>query len=279
MYTYIMQQELITIVTVCFNVENTLQCTMESVLEQTYRPMEYILIDGQSTDRTVDIIRGMQPLFEEKKIAFHWQSEPDKGIFDAMNKGIRLATGHWINFMNAGDVFCDKEAITRLFAASIQPDVKVVYGDTLRQKSYAIVPAKGNVPEVTPKLMPACHQSIFADVEEMKSHPFDLSYRLSADYHFIYNLYKRGGKMQYVPVNVSLCEAISGVSSVHKLAVKRECARIRGIDHTLKWKLTYLNKAFSYAIKHFVESIIPTSLLLRIKRKNRQRLERGHHGH
>ena len=121
--------------------------------------------------------------------------------------------------------------------------------------------------------MPACHQSMFADTEEMKAHPFDLSYRLAADYHFIYNLYQRGGRMQYIPVDVSLCEAIEGVSSVHKLDVKRECARIRGIDHTLKWKLSLLNKTISYAVKHLADSIVPSSMLMKIKRKNRQRLE------
>ena len=272
-----MQRDLISIVTVCFNVEKTLAGTMKSVLEQTYRPLEYILIDGNSTDKTVDIIQSMQPLFEKKGIELRWLSEPDKGIFDAMNKGVRLSSGRWVNFMNAGDVFVDGDAISRLFAANICPDTKVVYGDTLRRKSYAVVPAKGNIPEVTPKLMPACHQSMFTDREEMDAHPFDLSYRLAADYHFVYNLYKRGGKMQYVSVDVSLCEAIEGVSSVHKLDVKRECARIRGIDHTLKWKLSFLNKMISYSAKRLVENIIPSSLLMKIKRKNRKRLE--HHEH
>lgn len=268
-----MQRDLISIVTVCFNVEKTLARTMESVLEQTYRPLEYILIDGKSTDKTVDVILSIEPLFREKGIKLRWLSESDKGIFDAMNKGVCLSSGRWVNFMNAGDIFVDGEAIARLFAAEIHPNTKVVYGDTLRQKSYAIVPAKGNIPEVTPKLMPACHQSMFADTEEMKAHPFDLSYRLAADYHFIYNLYQRGGRMQYIPVDVSLCEAIEGVSSVHKLDVKRECARIRGIDHTLKWKLSLLNKTISYAVKHLADSIVPSSLLMKIKRKNRQRLE------
>lgn len=89
-------------------------------------------------------------------------------------------------------------------------EVKLVYGDTLRQKSYAVVAAKGNIPEVTPKLMPACHQSMFTDVDELKSHPFDLSYRLSADYNFVYNLYKRGEKMLYIPVNISFVRLCMG---------------------------------------------------------------------
>ena len=93
--------------------------------------------------------------------------------------------GRWVNFMNAGDVFYNDKTIDFVFSHEIPMEVKLVYGDTLRQKSYAVVAAKGNIPEVTPKLMPACHQSMFTDVDELKSHPFDLSYRLSA-YNFVY---------------------------------------------------------------------------------------------
>jgi hypothetical protein len=152
-------------------------------------------------------------------------------------------------------------------------EVKLVYGDTLRQKSYAVVAAKGNIPEVTPKLMPACHQSMFTDVDELKSHPFDLSYRLSADYNFVYNLYKRGEKMLYIPVNISFCEAVYGVSSVNKIAVKKECARIRGVDHTLTWKIKILGKQVEYGIKQIIEYLIPASFLKEMKIRNRKRLE------
>lgn len=268
-----MKKDLITIVTVCFNAENVIRKTMTSVLEQTYSPIEYILIDGKSTDHTLKIISELEPLFQKKGIKFCVVSEPDKGIFDAMNKGINLATGRWINFMNAGDVFYDKDVITHLFSSHFDEDTKLIYGDTLRKKAYGIVPAKGNVPETTLQLMPACHQSIFADVEEMKAHPFDLSYRLAADYHFVYNLYKRGEKMQYVPINIALFDATEGATSTHKLEVKRECARIRGVEHTLSWRLYFLNKMISYFFKQIVDGLVPHAYLMKIKRKNRKRLQ------
>lgn len=267
-----MKQELITIVTVCFNAEKTIKKTMESILEQTYEPLEYIIIDGKSTDQTLQIINELATSFIGKGVKFHLLSEPDKGIFDAMNKGIRLATGRWINFMNAGDVFCDKDTITRLFASDINPEAKLVYGDTLRQKPYGVVSSKGNAPETTPQLMPACHQSIFADTDEMKNHPFDLSFRLAADYHFVYNLYMRGGILQYIPVNVSLFDATEGATATNKLDVKRECARIRGIEHTMKWKLYFLNKMLSYAFKSLTDNLIPKHWQTIIKKKNRQRM-------
>lgn len=100
-----MSKELITVVTVCFNAGQTIAKTMQSVLNQTYRPLEYILVDGKSTDNTLNIIYELEPLFQEKGIAVRIVSEKDKGIFDAMNKGVKLANGRWVNFMNAGDVF------------------------------------------------------------------------------------------------------------------------------------------------------------------------------
>lgn len=268
-----MKEDLVTVVTVCFNAEAVIGKTMVSVLEQTYSSIEYILIDGQSTDRTLSVIHEMEPAFQAKGVSFRLLSEPDKGIYDAMNKGIRLATGRWINFMNAGDVFCDKNVLTNLFSSDIGDDVKLIYGDTLRQKSYGIVPSKGNSPEMVTQLMPACHQSVFADVQEMKAHPFDLSYKLVADYHFVYNLYKRGGKLQYIPIDIALFDATEGATSTHKLDVKRECARIRGVEHTLKWKLYFLNKMVSYSFSRLLDVLIPKKCLMKIKQKNRKRLQ------
>ena len=139
----IMSKELITVVTVCFNAEQTIAKTMQSVLNQTYRPLEYILVDGKSTDNTLNIIYELKPLFQEKGIAVRIVSEKDKGIFDAMNKGVKLANGRWVNFMNAGDVFCNKDVITRLFSFDIDSDTKLVYGDTLRKKYMGLYQRKG----------------------------------------------------------------------------------------------------------------------------------------
>lgn len=99
----------ISVVTVCYNSVNVLEETMLSVLNQTYPNIEYIIIDGGSTDGTVNIIKK----YADKLT--YWVSEPDKGIYDAMNKGIAVATGEYINFMNAGDLFYDSEVVSDLF--------------------------------------------------------------------------------------------------------------------------------------------------------------------
>ena len=114
---------LISVVTICYNAKNDLEKTILSVLSQTYQDIEYIIIDGGSTDGTVDIIHK----YSER--LFYWISEPDKGIYDAMNKGMDRATGSWINFMNAGDTFCDNEVIKNIFGYNDLSDYSVFYGD------------------------------------------------------------------------------------------------------------------------------------------------------
>ena len=124
----------ISVVTVCYNAADTIEKTILSVLNQTYHDIEYIIIDGGSTDGTVEIIRKYAD-----KIAY-WVSEPDKGIYDAMNKGIEVATGEWINFMNAGDRFYKSDVIKLIFDnMNCYDDVDIIYGDSLEEDHYGSI--------------------------------------------------------------------------------------------------------------------------------------------
>ena len=104
----------ISIITVTFNSEKTLRYTIESVLNQNYDDIEYLIIDGGSTDSTLDIIKCYEPKFEGK---LHYISEPDKGIYDAMNKGILMATGNVVGFLNSDDLFIDKKVAEDIVSA------------------------------------------------------------------------------------------------------------------------------------------------------------------
>lgn len=96
---------MVSIITVAYNSENCIKRTMDSVLAQTYNDMEYLIIDGKSTDKTVEIAESYRPAMEEKGIHFRIISEPDGGIYDAMNKGIRLAQGEIIGLLNSDDTY------------------------------------------------------------------------------------------------------------------------------------------------------------------------------
>ncbi len=116
---------LITVITAVFNARKTLEATIQSVLGQTYGSIEYIVIDGGSTDGTLEIIRKY-----EHDIGY-WLSEPDKGVYDAMNKGILASTGSWLNFLNANDVFADQSTVEDIAITCLHGDAKFVYSDVL----------------------------------------------------------------------------------------------------------------------------------------------------
>lgn len=104
------------IITVCFNSEATIERTLKSVLAQSYPSVEYILVDGKSTDRTMEIVQEYTSKFVEKGIEFRYISEKDAGMYDAMNKGIRLSTGDIISILNSDDWYVD-EALQRVAEA------------------------------------------------------------------------------------------------------------------------------------------------------------------
>lgn len=208
---------LISIVTVSYNAALTIEATILSVIEQSYANIEYIIIDGGSTDGTLEIIKKYA-----HKISY-WVSEPDKGIYDAMNKGIDLAHGEWINFMNAGDEFYDNQVLSYIFNQKIPDSYSLVYGKTLfiYSENCQEVRNRNN------KYMPACHQSIFTRTSDMKNHKFDLKYKIAADYNYFYSLFFRNENYLYVDYIISKYDAVNGISSRNRLLCFKEISRIK----------------------------------------------------
>ena len=188
---------LITVITVVYNGELTLEQTIKSVIEQTYDNIEYIIIDGASSDGTLDIVKKY-----EDKIDY-WQSEPDKGIYDAMNKGIDLANGDWINFMNAGDSFYDLSVIKNIFFKK-NYDCDIIYGETNCIFDYGSMIRKNPPNGATLKMpMPFTHQSCFCSSEKLQLYKFDCKYSLAADLNFCYQVLLNNGKFHFVNLIVS----------------------------------------------------------------------------
>ena len=116
----------ISIITVTYNSDKTLQDCIESVLLQTYPDIEYILVDGLSTDRTVDIIQENESRFNGR---LRWISEKDNGLYDAMNKGIRMATGDVVGMLNSDDFFTTNDVIETMVHSFKDKDIDAIYGD------------------------------------------------------------------------------------------------------------------------------------------------------
>lgn len=185
----------ISVVTVCFNAADLIEQTIKSVTGQTYPDMEYIVIDGASTDGTTDIIRR-----HADRISY-WISEPDKGIYDAMNKGIDAASGDYVIFMNAGDCFASPEVLES--AVSHLGDHTVVSGRWNR--CYSNGKVKKGVPKKISAFkteMPICHQATFISLKYHKENPFDTTFRLSADYDFFYKAWRRRQTFLYIDLTV-----------------------------------------------------------------------------
>ena len=179
------------IITVTFNAGATLEDTIQSVITQSYRNLEYIIIDGGSKDRTLDII-------ERYRTHIHAVvSEPDKGLYDAMNKGLKLATGDYICFLNAGDELHEDDTLLLMVHSITEnalPDV--LYGETaiVDEEGHFLRMRRLSAPErLTWKSfrngMLVCHQAFFArrDLAE----PFDLKYRFFADFDWCIRIMKK----------------------------------------------------------------------------------------
>ncbi|HJA86835.1 MAG TPA: glycosyltransferase [Candidatus Bacteroides avicola] len=116
----------ISIVTVTFNSAYTLSNTIDSIFSQTYKNVEYIIVDGASKDNTLDIIRTYESQFNGR---MKWISEPDRGLYDAMNKGIRMATGDVVGILNSDDFFTSNDVLEKVAESFTDNDVDAVYGD------------------------------------------------------------------------------------------------------------------------------------------------------
>lgn len=184
---------LFSIITVCFNSEKTIERTIKSVLEQSFQDYEYIIVDGASRDRTTDIICRYEPLFEGK---MKWISEPDNGIYDAMNKGIEMASGELVGIINSDDYY-EQDALKKAAQAYDGYDYSVIYGmlRTISEGKEVMVYIKNH--EFLDKDMIA-HPACFITRKIYKKYGgYSLKYPYSADYDFMLRI-KEQKEVQFV---------------------------------------------------------------------------------
>lgn len=217
----------ISIVTISYNAASEIEVTMRSVLNQTYDNFEYLIIDGASKDNTIEIAKRVATEYPNKRTIII--SEPDKGLYDAMNKGVQNATGNWCAFMNCGDRYDNNGVISKLFNNLEKiKSKKILYGKTLyvhEDGSITLHHTSNNndLPFIIHKYQPYCHQSAFFNIEEKKDCIYDLRYKISADYDICCRYYKKYGvnAFYYFDIIVADYKAYDGVSSNKNLR-KRE---------------------------------------------------------
>jgi glycosyltransferase involved in cell wall biosynthesis len=250
---------LITVVTVVRNGEKTLEETILSVINQTYKNVEYIIVDGASTDGTLEVIKKYEDRID------YWVSEPDKGIYDAMNKGIDLATGEWINFMNSGDEFYQVTTLHDVFLDFLNHNVDIIYGDTLLIFDFGSVIEKVKPFNNIINKMIFNHQSSFVKTILLKKLKFDETLKICGDYNFFYKCYLNQKYFKYIPMLIAIYNAEYGVSHNYKIYLL-ELARIHGIEYKLSWKIKYYANIFFYLIKYILKNILSNYLVIKIKK-------------
>lgn len=237
------------IITVCYNANDSISKTIESVLSQNFESVEYIIIDGRSTDGTVEIIKQ----YENKIDKFI--SEPDNGIYDAMNKGSRYATGDWILFMNSGDTFAN-ENVLKDVAEKIQNESDVVYGDNLMVYKSKTIYHKAKFFSKWDINLPFNHQSSFVRTKLARENPFDLKYKIAGDYNFFYNLYKSEKKFQYIPIPIANY-AMDGMSQDHVIKTFKEVCEIQ----KKKKNFNYLLALAYLRLKLIGQKLLPNTIV------------------
>lgn len=215
----------LSVITVTYNAEKTLERTLKSVSGQTYPYVEHIVVDGKSEDHTVSLIQKyVNP-------ALKWVSEPDKGLYDAMNKAVTMTTGDYLCFLNAGDTFYTDDTVERMmnsFGAASPPDI--MYGET------AIVDDSGkflfmrrlSVPETLSwksfkQGMVVCHQAFI--VKKTIFEPYSLDYRFSADVDWCIRMMKKSRRIHNT--HLTLINYLNeGVTTANRKASLKERYRI-----------------------------------------------------
>ena len=205
----------LSVITINYNNCDGLRKTIESIVNQTYKNFEYIVIDGGSTDGGVDVIHEYADRID------YWVSEPDKGIYNAMNKGIDVANGEYCIFMNSGDTFCNTETVKAVF--EVGEDKDIICGNTLIPKRL-LPPTEISFNTLYSGTI--CHQCAFIRTELMRKYKYDESLKIVADRKFFLQalIYDN---CSYSAIDVDVVNYdVNGLSSNNRAFSDYEYARV-----------------------------------------------------
>jgi glycosyltransferase involved in cell wall biosynthesis len=214
-----MMNPLVSVVTVVYNSVTSIEATIESVLSQSTDKFEYIIIDGGSTDGTLNLIE------KYKNRLSYFVSEKDNGIYSAMNKGVNVAKGDYCIFMNSGDAFCHPNVLSEISPVLKSMANGIVYGDVMTVRKEGVPVLKRAEEPGNKHRMYFCHQSAFACTHLLKKFPFDETYKMSADFKFFKQCYQHHIPFVHVPIPIAVFN-LHGISKVQRLRGLRENIRV-----------------------------------------------------
>ena len=251
-----MSQPVISVITVTFNAAKVVEKTIQSVVSQTYDKLEYLIIDGASRDETMDIVDSYRNQIERRGRIV---SEPDKGLYDAMNKGIRLARGEWILFLNADDIFVDNQVVSDVVTFIVaHPKAEIVYGNSEQIFEYGIYTVRPKV-EGMDRKMSISHQATFIRTDLLLAHPFQSEYRYAADFEQLSHFYLEGRNFIHVNRMIARVEMRGGTTFENTVASAEELYSIiasRGVNIEVERKKMIRHKKMVRAFKRLTPSFI-----------------------
>lgn len=223
-----------TVITVSYNAESNIEETIKSVLEQINYSFvyEYIIIDGKSTDNTLQIAQKYKCAFKEKGINYKIYSEKDKGIYDAMNKGVKFAKGRYIFFLNCGDTFTDKNIFLNLQRFMLGAnEADILFGNVIVNNSGITKQLRFSTVFYNPLSFVLnrmiCHQAIWSKKEVLEEHPFRICYKLCADREWLAYCCSEKMKCHYIDIDICKYDTNGISSSAMSLEeMRKECDEI-----------------------------------------------------
>lgn len=251
-----MGAEKISVITISYNSENTIERTFQSVLTQSYRPLEYVLVDGGSKDGTIALIEKYIPQFEAAGITVNFKSEPDKGISDAFNKGILRATGDIIGIINSDDQLAEN-ALTYI-SDTFTAETDVVCGDCLWVDEVNglkyIRKSKMKLEKIKYEMV-LMHPTCFVRKSAYEKYGlFDVQLKCVMDKDLLARFYKNGAKFAYVPQVIAIMSA-GGVSDANADRVFDEGIEVSVRNGVPRWKaeLRVKYKGIFHMLKRYVK--------------------------
>lgn len=206
----------ISIITPTYNSEKTIKRTIESVLNQNYTDVEYIIIDGKSTDKTLKIISQYEEKFKNKGFIFKFISEKDEGIADAFNKGIRLATGDLVGIINSDD-WLNSDALLKI-NENYNARFGIICGNLNLFKEGEYIKTRKSRPYLLWLGMYIMHPTVFVKRELYDKYSFNKEYKIAMDFDFILQLRKVANqKIKYLPYIISNMEMGGASSDIKKM--------------------------------------------------------------